>query len=484
SITLNSIIYSFRLMICDEYYRHHPPYTGEGDMCNISETEASTAKAVSVLGATVTINGVLNLIFANWSMKTFGLKSVLVQQLVGPTIRLGCQLFGVRVGGGTGIMLVQASQLLGVVGGSTGYVLVLTTFMSRVVSSSQQTMAFGRLHGAIMLGTAVAYLAGGIVSDYLGIGAAFISACAVMLGSIIYVIVALPKLPLITDESSAESGSILAKITKPFRSLLKTNVGNSDTRTYQRPLLALGVFCGVLATGFIPILLQMYSTNMFGFTSQENGYLMALTFGVRSIFLTLGFPVIIDAGRRWFSPKPRAQRSDGAIVKPNEEDESTPLLESANSQLKKPAKTQFDLWFLTASFFADAFLTAGSAYCQRGWHLYIGMFLPRTTAAFLPLASGSAPAAKGVVVSLCEPEERTDALAGIAMVEMLATVLTMTIFGFIFSALAAAERSSLVFFINGGLALVAAFVTLLVKSPQQRVSPAQGDDGEEIEEED
>lgn len=79
-------------------------------MCNISEIEASTAKAVSVLGATVTINGkvknifvldsrliyigVLNLIFANWSMKTFGLKSVLVQQLVGPTIRLGCQLFG------------------------------------------------------------------------------------------------------------------------------------------------------------------------------------------------------------------------------------------------------------------------------------------------------------------------------------------------------------------------------------------------------
>lgn len=169
---------------------------------------------------------------------------------------------------------------------------------------------------------------------------------------------------------------------------------------------------------------------------------MALTFGVRSIFLTLGFPVIIDAGRRWFSPIPRAQPSDGAIVKPNEEDESTPLLESANSQLKKPAKTRFDLWFLTASFFADAFLTAGSAYCQRGWHLYIGMFLPRTSirsapntdrpthiaAALLPLASGSAPAAKGVVVSLCEPEERTDALAGIAMVEMLATVLTSKMF--------------------------------------------------------
>lgn len=97
--------------------------------------------------------------------------------------------------------------------------------------------------------------AGGIVSGYLGIGAAFISACAVMLVSILYVIVALPKLPLITNESSAESGSILAKITKPFRSLLKTNVGNSDTRTYQRPLLALGAFCGVVSVVRVMIVL-------------------------------------------------------------------------------------------------------------------------------------------------------------------------------------------------------------------------------------
>lgn len=89
--------------------------------------------------------------------------------------------------------------------------------------------------------------AGGIVSDYLGIGAAFKSACAVMLSSVLYAIVALPKLPLITNESSAESGSIFAKITKPFRSLLKTRVDSSNTRTYQRPLLALGVFYGVIS---------------------------------------------------------------------------------------------------------------------------------------------------------------------------------------------------------------------------------------------
>lgn len=45
-------------------------------------------------------------------------------------------------------------------------------------------------------------------------------------------------------------------------------------------------------------------------------------------------------------------------------------------------------------------------------------------AALLPLASGSPPAANGVMVSLCEPWERADALAGVAMAEMLGNVLT------------------------------------------------------------
>lgn len=44
-------------MTCDEYYRHHQPFTESGDRCNVAEIEASTARAVSVLGATITVNG-------------------------------------------------------------------------------------------------------------------------------------------------------------------------------------------------------------------------------------------------------------------------------------------------------------------------------------------------------------------------------------------------------------------------------------------
>lgn len=52
-----SIIYAFREMTCDEYYEHHPPHVIEGDRCSVAVIEAATARAVSILGATITING-------------------------------------------------------------------------------------------------------------------------------------------------------------------------------------------------------------------------------------------------------------------------------------------------------------------------------------------------------------------------------------------------------------------------------------------
>lgn len=46
-------------------------------------------------------------------------------------------------------------------------------------------------------------------------------------------------------------------------------------------------------------------------------------------------------------------------------------------------------------------------------------------AAFLlPLASGSAPAAKGVIIEMCDPSQRNDALAAMSFIETAATLIT------------------------------------------------------------
>lgn len=52
-----SVIYVMRVMTCQEYYNSNSPYTGVGDHCNVREIEASTARAISLMGVVSTICG-------------------------------------------------------------------------------------------------------------------------------------------------------------------------------------------------------------------------------------------------------------------------------------------------------------------------------------------------------------------------------------------------------------------------------------------
>lgn len=84
------------------------------------------------------------------------------------------------------------------------------------------------------------------MSDAWGVAAAFEGACVLMLASVIYALAALPKLPAIAEPPEAESSTTLTKTIRPFRVLMSTKVPNSEARSFQRPLLTMGVFCGVV----------------------------------------------------------------------------------------------------------------------------------------------------------------------------------------------------------------------------------------------
>ena len=49
-------------------------------------------------------------------------------------------------------------------------------------------------------------------------------------------------------------------------------------------------------------MLQLHSSNRFGFGASENGFLMSVTAAVRALFLTTLFPKLIARGRRWYAP--------------------------------------------------------------------------------------------------------------------------------------------------------------------------------------
>ena len=58
--TQTSLIYAFRLMTCEEYYKTHE-WSGLGDRCAIPTVEASTARNVAIMSSTTTGSSESNL---------------------------------------------------------------------------------------------------------------------------------------------------------------------------------------------------------------------------------------------------------------------------------------------------------------------------------------------------------------------------------------------------------------------------------------
>lgn len=199
-------------------------------------------------------------------------------------------------------------------------------------------------------------------------------------------------------------------------------------REYGTLLLGIGVFLGVLATGYQSVLLQMYATDVFGFGTTKNGYLISLNTFVRGLFLTLVFPRIIAAGRvRLDSKDSKTEPSkDSAIPDlPHEANDFAAVepLDNEEEPIEPPKQSDeretfaFDLLYVRYSLLADAILTGAASFVGQGWQMYLIAFL-------LPLAAGTGSSAKGTILQMCPAGERADALSAITLVEMVARLMT------------------------------------------------------------
>ncbi|KAL1901006.1 hypothetical protein Sste5346_002070 [Sporothrix stenoceras] len=546
SFTQVSIFYVFRLMECDVFYENHPPYTGTGDRCSRNEIASATAQQFSLLGIGTTFAGTWNLFISGQQVKRWGPRVALILQTSIPAIRVAAQIVGVYAGGQAGIWIIQVTQIITILGGPAGYILVVNTIAGEVVQPIERTALFGKLQGVIMLGVAIGFLLGGIVGDTYGIVRPFQTAFFLFIFSSFF---ARYAMPYISPESlsnpnakTARKGG-LAGFFEPLKVLLPQKIRLHSGRIanhYGVFFLCCGVFLGVLATGYAPTLLQMYATATFDFNQANNGWLMSGNGFVRAFFLIFLFPRIIDSGRAWFARLSRAERkakrkarrasSSASAKKARKEDTknygttTTTAVASSSSSSAAPtavatpeiteiptepeqfdapmgglveeepilvrvstaerrhlpvdvdeddsdaedaalaaadeekAAYAFDLFFLRWSLLVDGIITAGAALATQGWHMYLMTVL-------LPFGSGSAPAAKGVITTMCPSSQRTDALNAITLVENVARLATLGVFGYIFSALAAIGQSQLTFYCNGAVAVIAMIVLMFSHFP-------------------
>lgn len=184
-------------MTCDAYYESHPlpPPDFNGDRCSNHEIDASTARQYALVGASTTLFGLFNLFITGWLIKRIGVKSTLAIQVFWPAVRLLVQNIGVFVGKDLGMIIIQCSQIITIVGGPLGYVLALNSLIAEVVENKDRTGGLGKLQGCMFIGTAIGYLAGGLIAEKFGIQAPFLVTLVMFVLSSLYVLVFLPYLP-------------------------------------------------------------------------------------------------------------------------------------------------------------------------------------------------------------------------------------------------------------------------------------------------
>nr|GAT60550.1 predicted protein [Mycena chlorophos] len=529
-------IKSMRVFACDEYYSTpgQPPYEGEGDACAIPAIEATTASDIGYMSILTTFSGMLNLMLTAWEIRHWGLRAALVQQTFWPALRNLCQTYATCVGGRTTITIIQVTQLITILGGGLGYNLAANSYITELVKAEERTASFGVLAGMNMLGTAIGYVGGGLVGSLVSLHAPFQVTFTLLVGSTIFTGTSLPYVaPTAStsgeDKEKEKKRSSIASILV-FRPVKFTLASGKTIWWYGLTLLAVGTFAGALATSYVPLMLQLTATNRYEYGTAENGYLMASLSLSRALFLTFAFPKIISLGRRWYSSAssssstssspPAADNAPptavdaeaetllsptttelrtGALIPNSVEggDAAAPLADEAAAHIA-PKETDekhgshFDLVFLQWSILVDAVLTSLVAFASKSWHINLA-------AVILPLASGTAPACKGVLMDMipnaesqakadaaivngmevngAEEEERkkaaearaaarrADALAGITIIETLAWIATVAIFGQLFAVLSGLGKPNLVFFCNAGVALGAAVVLAGVRFP-------------------
>lgn len=165
--------------------------------------------------------------------------------------------------------------------------------------------------------------------------------------------------------------------------------------------------------------MQLYATDVFSFGTSENGWLIFVYSTLRGSFLAFVFPQIIALGRKWTVKREEKEAEQKAS-------ERQPLLtQAADSEGNSDAKTEqtfrFDLVYTRFSLIIDGLLTLLCTFVRQGWQMYL-------IAVILPLSAGTSSAAKGTILQMvgasASSDERTDALAGISLVENMARLST------------------------------------------------------------
>ena len=139
-----------------------------------------------------------------------------------------------------------------------------------------------------------------MIGDAINIRAPFDVAFASFLISVLYARFCLPYISpsSMSDKDSKSGSSSSGGFLAPLKLLRPQRLRLRDGRPARHLgvlFLCAGIFVGVVATDYAPLLIQMYATAAFDFDQADNGWLMSEFAFMRSLFLIFLFPRMISS---------------------------------------------------------------------------------------------------------------------------------------------------------------------------------------------
>lgn len=320
AFTQTALVYTFKLMTCEDYYATHPPPStpAGGDRCNIPAIEASTASSVAQMSTMTVIGTIVNLFTTAGVINLWGVKAAMFQQTFWAALRNLCQIYAQLRGGRAGINITIVTQVFNVFGSGGGFQLCANSYISILAAEEERTAQFGILSGIFMLGSGIGFSVGGVLFKYVAQLAPFVLAFAFLVFCTLFGAFFLPYIPPGEGEDKDARGGEKKRqgILAPLAVFLPRK-REEGRRTWAMFFLGLGTFLSVLATGYIAMALQLVATNVFDFKPDTSGYMLSLTLVVRAFFLSVCFPKIISAGRKWYAEHPeRFSASTSKLASP------------------------------------------------------------------------------------------------------------------------------------------------------------------------
>lgn len=275
SMPNTSLLYVMRTMSCDAYYADRP-VEGKGDRCHTPDVESLAAANTAAMSTVQTIGGepsspshltagIMSIFVTQFWIARFGTKAAMFQGSIWSSIRMLVHMYAMYIGGAAGVHITIVTQLLCILGSPGGFMLATNSALMESVLPAQRTAMFGMLGGAQMAGYGTGLVLGGTLYTYLGLYGPFATAFVMLVLVVLLGLCIIPYNPPAQKPAGAD-GQPAAK--RSVLNALKMFYPMRDAhgrRSWTLLCLIFGVFMASLATGYVPIALQLVGQDLFGF---------------------------------------------------------------------------------------------------------------------------------------------------------------------------------------------------------------------------